>query len=143
MRSLCAFVSAASLFVALTAPCALAATLEGTVTYEGKIPKLKSLKMDADPGCAKKHSGPVKPDLLVLGEGNALANILVWVKNPPAKSHSTPSQPVVMDQKGCKYIPHVLGIMVGQTFNFQYWYRVPGMMRECDFSDAISATFCE
>jgi len=101
--------------LALGAP-AMAAKITGTVKYEGAVPTLRPLKMDADPGCAKKHSGPVAPDLLVLGDGNTMANIFVQIKNAPSKEYPAPSEPAVLDQQGCQYHPHVLGVMVGQTF---------------------------
>lgn len=95
---------------------AFAGSVTGTIKYDGQVPNLRPLKMDADPGCAKKHSGPVAPEVLVLGSGNTMANIFVWAKSGvPAKSYPVPSEPVVLDQHGCQYVPHVAGIMVGQT----------------------------
>jgi len=94
-----------------------AATVSGTVNYDGKVPKLRPITMDADPECAKKHSGPVQSEVLVLGDGNTVGNIFVHVKSGlPSKEWPTPKQPVVMDQRGCRYIPHVMGVMVGQPF---------------------------
>ncbi|WP_413876854.1 hypothetical protein, partial [Albidovulum sp.] len=95
-----------------------AQTISGTVTYDGKVPTLKPIAMDADPVCAKKHTPPVVNEMLVLGTGNSMANVLVSVSKglPAGKSYPTPKEPVVMDQKGCKYIPHVMGIMVNQPF---------------------------
>ena len=49
----------------------------GTVTYTGKVPNLKPIPMDADPGCAKKHSSPAKSEVLVLGDGNTMGNMQV------------------------------------------------------------------
>ena len=55
-------------------------------------------------------------ELLVVGEGRTLANVYVKVKNGlPDGSWPVPSEPVVLDQQGCRYIPHVTGIMVDQT----------------------------
>jgi plastocyanin len=73
--------------------------------------------MSADPACAAKHSGPVKSEVLVLGQGNTLANVLVRVKaGLPERRWPTPGEPVVMDQRGCRYVPRVLGVMVHQPF---------------------------
>jgi plastocyanin len=93
-------------------------SISGTVTFTGKAPTLKPLAMDADPICAKKHSGPVPAEMLVLGNGNTMGNIMVWVSKglPAGKSWPVPKTPVVLDQKGCLYEPHVMGIMVGQTY---------------------------
>jgi plastocyanin len=95
-----------------------ASTINGTVTFDGKAPTLRPLSMDADPTCAKKHSGPVANEMLVLGNGNTMGNIMVWVSKglPAGKAWPVPKAPVVLDQQGCQYKPHVMGIMVGQTY---------------------------
>jgi plastocyanin len=95
-----------------------ASSVTGTVTFDGKVPALKPLAMDADPACAKKHTTPVPNEMLVLGSGNTMGNILVWVSKglPAGKTWPAPKNPVVLDQKGCQYHPHVQGIMVGQTY---------------------------
>jgi plastocyanin len=96
-----------------------AATITGTVTYEGKVPTLKPIDMSADASCAKMHGGAPQPsDLLVLGSGNTMGNIMVSVAGGLAagKTFPAPPTPVVMDQKGCHYDPHVFGLMVGQPF---------------------------
>ncbi len=95
-----------------------ASSISGTVTFDGKPPALKPLAMDADPACAKKHSKPVPSEMLVLGSGNAMGNILVWVSKglPSGKTFPVPKTPVTLDQNGCVYQPHVMGIMVGQTY---------------------------
>lgn len=97
---------------------AAGATITGTVTYAGAVPKLPPISMDADPVCAKKHATPAANEMLVLGSGNTMGNILVWVSKglPAGKTWPVPSAPVVMDQNGCEYKPHVMGIMVGQTY---------------------------
>ena len=95
-----------------------ASTVTGTVTFDGKAPTLKPLAMDADPACAKKHTSPQPNEMLVLGSGNTMGNVLVWVSKglPAGKTWSVPKTPVVIDQNGCIYKPHVMGIMVGQTY---------------------------
>jgi len=92
------------------------ATITGTITYEGKVPTLKPLAMDADPACAAKHDKPVANEMLVLGSGNTMGNILVSVKSglPAGKTYPAPKEALVMDQSGCQYKPHVLALQVGQ-----------------------------
>src|SRR5262245_17651076 len=96
----------------------LAATITGTITYEGKVPTLKPVAMEADPACAKKHPTPAPSEALVLGDGNTMGNIFVRVVKglPAGKTYPAPKEPAVMDQEGCRYHPHVFGIMLGQPF---------------------------
>ncbi len=92
-----------------------AASISGTITYDGKAPKFKPIKMDADPMCVAKHSGEVMPQSLILGEGNTMGNVFVHVTGGlPNKTFEAPAEPVTLDQKGCLYEPHILGVMVGQ-----------------------------
>ena len=95
-----------------------ASSITGTVTFAGEAPPLPPITMNADPACAKKHSGPVPSERLVLGSGDTMGNILVWVSKglPAGKTWPAPKTPVTLDQKGCQYEPHAQGIMVGQTY---------------------------
>ena len=95
-----------------------ASSVTGTVTFTGTPPKLSPLAMAADPACAKKHTAPVPSEALVLGAGNTMANIIVWVSNgvPAGKTFPAPATPVTLDQSGCQYKPHAQGIMVGQQY---------------------------
>jgi plastocyanin len=95
-----------------------ASSVTGTVTFTGTPPTLKPLAMSADPACAKKHSKPVPDERLTLGSGNTMANIVVWVSKglPSGKTYPAPTTPAVLDQKGCQYLPHAQGIMVGQPY---------------------------
>jgi plastocyanin len=93
-------------------------SITGSVTFSGTPPTLKPITMDADPVCAKKHSGPVPAEMLVLGSGQTMANIMVAVSKglPAGKTWPVPKTPVTIDQSGCQYKPHVMGVMAGQTY---------------------------
>src|SRR5260370_4632831 len=95
-----------------------ASSITGTVTFDGKAPTLRPLAMDADPAWAKKHPTPALSEMLVLGSGNTMGNVVVWVSKglPAGKTYPAPTTPVVLDQNGCQYKPHVMGIMVGQPY---------------------------
>lgn len=91
------------------------ASIRGTVRFEGEAPPERPVKMDADPGCAKKHSTPPPSEALVLGENNGMSHVLVRVSGGlPGGSYPPPSEAAVLDQDGCRYVPHVLGVMKGQ-----------------------------
>lgn len=95
-----------------------ASTITGTITFDGKPPTLRPIAMDAEPVCAKKHSGPVPAEMLVLGSGQTMANVMVWISKglPAGKTWPAPKTPVTIDQNGCQYKPHVMGVMAGQTY---------------------------
>ena len=105
---------------ALLSSQAFAGDISGTVKFEGKVPKMKPLKMDADPICKSKHSEAPLSEALVLGEGNTISNIFVKIKSglPEGKNYEAPKEPVVVTQDGCQYSPHVFGVMAGQPVKF-------------------------
>jgi plastocyanin len=93
-------------------------SITGTVTFDGTAPALPPLAMNADPACAKMHSAPVPSERLVLGNGNTMGNVIVYVSKglPDGKTWPAPQTPVTLDQDGCQYKPHAQGIMVGQAY---------------------------
>ena len=90
-----------------------AGTLKGHVKYDGKAPKPKRLRMDADPVCGSSHSGPVKSENFKMAKDGSMEDVLVYLKNVKY-SGGIPSEPAVLDQQGCIYVPHVFGMMAGQ-----------------------------
>jgi plastocyanin len=91
-----------------------AATLTGTVKLEGAVPKMAAIQMSADPYCQSQHSTPaLEPDIVASATGE-LANVFVYVENISG-SYPAPATPVVLDQHGCQYSPHVNAVMVGQA----------------------------
>ena len=111
---------AAGLVALLSCPsvAVAASTISGTIVFTGTPPTLKPLAMDADPACAKKHPKPVPAEMLVLGTGNSMANVIVWVSKGLAagKKFPVPTTAVTLDQNGCQYLPHTMGIMIGQSY---------------------------
>ena len=91
-----------------------AGTLKGHVTFDGKGPKPKKVKMGADPVCGSSHSKPVYSESFKMAKDGSLAEVLVYLRNV-SYSGGVPEEPVVLDQKGCVYTPHVFGILRGQT----------------------------
>jgi hypothetical protein len=69
------------------APALGGSSITGTVTFAGDAPALRPLDMTAEAFCHEKHGGkPVPNEALVLGTGNTLGNIMVWVsKGLPAR----------------------------------------------------------
>ncbi len=117
-KNLTTLAGLAVLITLATGP-AFAGDVVGTITYTGKVPTLKPVAMNADPGCAAKHTTPVASEVLVLGPGNTMANVMVRIKGNVPGSYPAPAAPAVIDQKGCQYFPHVLGIRVGQPLKLR------------------------
>jgi plastocyanin len=96
----------------VTIDAATAGGISGVVSFNGPVPKLPLLDMTQDPGCPTQ---PQPSDAISVKNGK-LANVFVYVKDGlPQGKFAAPSEPAVLDQKGCRYIPHVLGVMAGQT----------------------------
>jgi plastocyanin len=93
---------------------ATAGAVTGVVKFEGTPPKAEPISMDSDPYCEKQPNNAT--ETVVVGEASGLQNVFVYVKDGLGnRVFPVPSAPVVLDQKGCRYSPHVLGIQVGQT----------------------------
>ena len=91
-----------------------ASTIAGSIRYDGDLPELRPLNMDADPACAAKHTEAVYPEILEVDEQAGLANVLVYVADNLPGGPYPLADPPLIDQQGCRYTPHVAGIMVGQ-----------------------------
>ena len=87
--------------------------IKGVVDFKGAIPKRAMLDMTADPMCPQT---PQPSDTVVVNKGK-LANVFVYVKQgAPAGPFPVPSEPVVLDQRNCRYTPHMMGVMAKQPF---------------------------
>jgi len=91
------------------------ATLKGVVKFEGRAPKPSPVNMSADPSCAKQHPTPVLSQDVVTDANGGLQNAIVFIADGLNKqTYEPPSEPVVLDQKGCMYQPHVLAMQASQ-----------------------------
>src|SRR6185369_13911332 len=90
--------------------------VKGTVQLEGTPPPNKQLNVGT---CTSEVKGPVTSDAVLVKEGK-LQNAFVWLKGglDSYKAPAAPAEPVVVDQKGCMYRPHVVGARVGQKVIF-------------------------
>src|SRR5260370_42675252 len=94
---------------------ATAATVSGNVKFEGSAPKPAKIDMSQDPNCKGSNTAENR----VVAGGN-LANVFVYVKEGLGnRTFASPAEPVVLDQSGCKYHPHVLGVMAGQSVKIE------------------------
>jgi plastocyanin len=88
------------------------------VSYAGNVLPPKVLDMRSAAQCAAAHTEPVYDESLSVHDGH-LANAVVWIKDGLQKwVFAAPTQSVVIDQKGCLYVPHVAAAMVWQPIQF-------------------------
>jgi hypothetical protein len=91
-----------------------AATITGTIAFEGTPPVSEPIDMSEEPTCAEKHAEPAMDSPAVVTDGK-LGNVYVYVKEGlPDLNWPAPSEGVIIDQEGCQYHPHVLAIQVDQ-----------------------------
>lgn len=95
---------------------ATAGNISGVVKFTGNKPKLPKLSMGADAFCKTAHSTDVLSEEVVINANNTLKNVYVYIKSGLSADlkFPTPSTPVIFDQKGCMYSPHVAAVMAGQ-----------------------------
>src|SRR5712692_11228703 len=92
------------------------ATLTGKVKFTGTKPVMPKIDMSEEPKCKAKYQAPPTEQTVVVNPNGTLDNVFVYVKAglPADAKYPTPATAVALDQDGCRYHPHVLGIMVGQ-----------------------------
>ena len=90
--------------------------LTGTIRFAGAKPSPQRILMDQDPACLARHGGrAVFAEDGAVNSNGTLANAFVYVKAGAEKyTFAPPADPAVLDQQGCMYKPHVVGVMVGQ-----------------------------
>jgi plastocyanin len=94
---------------------ATAGGVTGRVTFAGTPPATPVLPMDSDPNCVSQDGATATGEAVVVGADGALQNVFVYVKDGLGSLRfPVPSTALVLDQKGCRYVPHVLGVQVGQ-----------------------------
>jgi plastocyanin len=93
-----------------------AGSVTGTVALDGTAPKNEAIKMNADPVCLREVKGTQFQETYMVGsDGKSLANVFVYVKDGLGNYvFDTPTEPAHIDQKECRYHPHVFGMRVGQ-----------------------------
>lgn len=95
-------------------------TATGRVRYEGEIPVRKPLVIEPEraKGCtAPGEEVDTKDESLLIGKDNGIANVVITVEVPDAKA-KVPDKPILMDQKKCRFEPHVVVIPAGATVEF-------------------------
>ena len=97
------------------------ATISGKVKFTGARPVMAKIDMSDEPVCKGKYQAPPTKEDVVVSANGMLANVFVYVKAGLPATYKAPAAPapVVLDQDGCRYKPHVFGILVGQTMSIK------------------------
>jgi len=93
------------------------ASVTGKVKFTGKAPANPVIDMTEEPKCKAKYTAPAREQIVEVNPNGTLADVFVYVKSglPASYKAPAPTGPVTLDQDGCRYHPHVFGILVGQT----------------------------
>lgn len=98
----------------LPAPTFGSATIEGVVRFEGDLPALAMI--DTRGTC--KDIAPIQEETIVVDRTGGLRDVVVWLADAPASSGAGQPAPT-LDQIGCQYVPHVIGVQVAQPLRIK------------------------
>ena len=93
------------------------ATITGSVKLVGAAEPNPTIDMTEEAKCKAKYPAPPREQIVEVNPNATLADVFVYVKAglPASYKAPAPTGPVTLDQDGCRYAPHVLGILVGQA----------------------------
>lgn len=101
-------------FFAASFPVYAESTIKGSVKFSGTPPVMQKIQMTADPNC-KGHTTVPKSEEVVVGKEGGLKNVFVYVKQGlEGKTIPQKTEKAALDQKGCIYHPHVIGVQTNQ-----------------------------
>ena len=121
MSKLASILSAALIVAGASAAVAQEASISGTVKLDGTAKPRKKInnQLAGDKFCGPQNQGAnVMAEDLIVGEGNVIANVLVYVKDMKGE-FKAPGDAVVIDQNKCVYKPHIIVVQVGQTLTIK------------------------
>ena len=125
---------------------ATASAITGQIVLEGTAPAPAAIKTGSDPTCTAANKGALKSESFVVDAGG-LDNVFVYIKDGLDNKYffDTPTEPAKIDQKGCHYVPHVVGVRVGQPL--EIWnsdntlhnvHGMPQTNREFNFGEPLA-----
>jgi hypothetical protein len=109
------FVAAQEVSPSLVNEPAKGGTIKAVVKFEGTPPAARPIDMKATEYCHQFHEEPVNSEEVVVNENKTLRWTFVRIKKAPEGTYAPPKEPALLNQEGCTYHPHVLGVMAGQS----------------------------
>ena len=96
---------------------ATAGNISGVVRFDGQPPARIPIDMSADPACNLANLANLTEQIMVTNQ--QLANVYVYIKSGAPSYTAVPMAPSVrLNQKGCRYSPHVIAIQQGGSVTF-------------------------
>lgn len=91
-----------------------ATRVSGTIKLKGDVPQSQPIKIRCS-NCRPLYPDGMPSEDLVVDKEKHVQWAFVYVKaGVKGKKFDIPKNPVVLDQRGCRHKPHVLGMMAGQ-----------------------------
>ena len=94
------------------------ASVSGKVSFEGAAPAPEVLPVIRDAVCQALHPKGLEMRAIDV-QGGGLARVLVYVKSGLSATFPAPTEPVVIDQQGCTYVPPLVVVQVGQPLKIR------------------------
>ncbi len=94
-----------------------AVVITGTIRFQGTPPRMAAIDMSEELACRDKYPEPPRAQTVVVNSNGTLQNVFIYLKTglDTALRFPVPPDSAWMDQTGCRYEPHVLGMQAGQT----------------------------
>jgi len=89
-------------------------TVTGKVVFEGIPPSVKEIQFGAEKQCALGHEHPPTYEDVVINGNGAVRDVLVYVTGEVPGQYAAPTEPLIFQQHGCIFVPHVGAVMLGQ-----------------------------
>lgn len=95
-------------------------SITGKIVFEGDAPARKELPVKGTEYCIKHHQGKAPlAETVIVNDNKTLRNVVVSVSEGISGRWQVPSDPVQIDQVGCMYVPHVLGMQTRQALTIR------------------------
>lgn len=96
-------------------------TLKGRFVYDGAKPTAAKITPTKDVEVCSQHQ--LYDESLVVGDDGGLSNVVVYVRTKGVDVHpdyaSSQSGAVELDNKDCRFAPHVIGVRTGQPLEIK------------------------
>ena len=98
-------------------PCSVFAeetgTLRGRFLYEGTPPKQAKLVVNKDQDVCGAFN--LRDEQLVVAEDGSMRDVIIYARKLKGPKSDTDAAPAVLDNKDCRFAPHVVAVRPGQT----------------------------